>query len=243
MVRYRFWVEYLGTHFAGWQIQAGPATVQGELEKALAICLRQPITIVGAGRTDAGVHGRGQVAHFDCEQILELRKVERSINALTPESIFIRGLENCPHDFHARYSALARRYHYRIALRPTSLMGHLAWYSGYTLEVELLKTELANVIGTHDFIHFSVPREDGKSTLCEVVKAEVNQEDEILIITLEANRFLHKMVRSIVGASFDVARGAWEPGLVKQILEGKFQGERTWAPAHGLCLEKIKYAT
>src|SRR4051812_25747304 len=121
MGRYRFAVEYLGTDYAGWQIQPGQPTVQAELEKALAVCLRVPTDVVGAGRTDAGVHGRGQVAHFDCDAVLDVRKVEKSINALTPDSIFIRRLEACPSDFHARYSALSRLYNYRVALRPTAL--------------------------------------------------------------------------------------------------------------------------
>src|SRR5690606_19163499 len=104
MGRYRFAVEYLGAPFAGWQIQPGQATVQGELEKALEVCLRAPVAVVGAGRTDAGVHASGQVAHFECDAALDPRKVERSVNALTPDSVFIRNLEACAPDFHARYS-------------------------------------------------------------------------------------------------------------------------------------------
>ena len=241
MHRYRFLVEYLGTNFSGWQIQPGQSTVQGELEKALTICLRQTISIVGAGRTDAGVHGRGQVAHFDCEEIEDVKKVERSINALTPDTIFIRDLEKTGEDFHARYSAQARRYHYRIALRPTALLSKITWYTGFQIDIAKLSSELQSAMGTHDFLNFSVPREDGKSTVCEVMRAEVKCEEDLLVITLEANRFLHKMVRSLVGASFDVARGALEPGLVQKILQGAFKGERTWAPAHGLCLEKVSY--
>ena len=241
MARYRCIVEYLGTDYAGWQEQPGQVTVQSELEKALHTCLRTAVTVVGAGRTDAGVHALGQVAHFDCDQALDVRKIERSANALTPESLFIRRLEACAPDFHARYSALSRLYRYRIALRPTALLGHMSWYPGYPLDLAQFRAELADVIGAHDFINFSVPRDDGRSTECKILRAEIEADEAFAIVTLEANRFLHKMVRSIVGAGFDVARKALPTGLVREILTGTFQGERTWAPAKGLSLEKVRY--
>lgn len=241
MARYRFAVEYLGTGFAGWQIQPGQPTVQAELERALEICLRAPTPVTGAGRTDAGVHGSGQVAHFDAEDGLDARRVQGSVNALTSDAIFIRRLEACPSDFHARYSALSRLYRYRIALRPTALHGLISWHPGMPLDLDLLRNALEHVVGRHDFVNFSVPREDGKSTLCEVLRAEADADGVFLTVTLEANRFLHKMVRSIVGACFDVARGALPGSLIEDILAGTYMGERTWAPARGLCLEKVAY--
>ncbi|MDB5102341.1 MAG: tRNA pseudouridine synthase [Fibrobacteres bacterium] len=241
MGRYRFAVEYLGTPYAGWQIQPAQATVQSELEKALEVCLRVPVLVVGAGRTDAGVHASGQVAHFECEADLDPRRIQRSVNALTGDSIFIRRLEACPPDFHARYSALSRLYRYRIALRPTALLGGISWYPGMPLDADAFRRALADVEGTHDFVNFCVPREDGKSTLCEVLRADAVADEAFLTVTLEANRFLHKMVRSIVGACFDVARGALPGTLVRDILAGTYRGERTWAPALGLCLERVGY--
>jgi tRNA pseudouridine38-40 synthase len=242
MPRYRFAVEYLGSAFAGWQIQPGQPTVQAELERALGICLRTPVSVIGAGRTDAGVHASGQVAHFDSEAGLDARRVERSVNALTPGAVFIRALEACPPDFHARYSALSRRYRYRIALRPTALYAALAWHPGLPLDLARFRSALADVVGRHDFVNFSVPRDDGKGTECEVLRAEATADAAFIEVTLEANRFLHKMVRSIVGAAFDVARGALPEGSLRRILDGTFRGERTWAPAQGLCLERVVYA-
>jgi tRNA pseudouridine38-40 synthase len=118
----------------------------------------------------------------------------------------------------------------------------VAWYTGYPLQVDLFRQELAAVIGLHDFAAFSVPRHDGKSTECHVIRSEIQAEEAFLIVTLEANRFLHRMVRSIVGACFDVSRGILPPGLVQEIFAGSFHGERTWAPAHGLTLEKVRYS-
>jgi len=241
MGRYRFAVEYLGAPFAGWQIQPGQATVQGELEKALEVCLRAPVAVVGAGRTDAGVHASGQVAHFECDAALDPRKVERSVNALTPDSVFIRNLEACAPDFHARYSALARLYRYRIALRPTALHGAVSWHPGISLDADRLRAALGDVVGRHDFANFSIPRGDGKSTECEILRAEADSDGTFLTVTIEADRFLHKMVRSIVGAGYDVARRALPEGLLREILAGTYRGERTWAPARGLCLEKVTY--
>ena len=241
MGRYRFAVEYLGTPFAGWQIQPGQATVQAELERALGVCLRVPTAVTGAGRTDAGVHASGQVAHFECDADLDVRRVQGSVNALTSEAVFIRRLEACAPDFHARFSALSRLYRYRIALRPTALRGRFSWHPGMPVDADLFRAALREVIGARDFVNFSVPREDGKSTLCEVLRAEAERDEAFLTVTLEADRFLHKMVRSIVGACFDVARGALPGTLIKDILAGAYPGERTWAPAHGLCLEKVVY--
>jgi tRNA pseudouridine38-40 synthase len=242
MPRYRFAVEYLGSAFAGWQVQPGQMTVQGELERALSVCLRAPIAVIGAGRTDAGVHASGQVAHFDCGAELDVRRVERSLNALTPAAVCVRALETCAADFHARYSALSRRYRYRIALRPTALFGPLAWHPGSPIDFDRFRSALSDVVGTHDFVNFCVPRDDGKSTACEVLRAEAKADPAFLEVTLEANRFLHKMVRSIVGAAFDVARGAHPAGTLRRILNGDFRGERTWAPAQGLCLERVAYS-
>ncbi len=242
MPRYRFAVEYLGSAFAGWQVQPGQATVQGELERAFGVCLRAPIVVTGAGRTDAGVHASGQVAHFDSEVGIDARRVQRSVNAITSDAVFIRGLGICAPDFHARYSALSRRYRYRIALRPTALLGALAWHPGFPIDLDRFRDALSAVVGRHDFVNFCVPRDDGKGTECEVLRAEAKADAAFLEVTLEANRFLHKMVRSLVGAAFEVGRGALPEGSMRLILEGAFRGERIWAPAHGLCLERVAYA-
>jgi len=241
MARYRFAVEYFGAPFAGWQLQTNGPTVQGELERALETVLRQAVRITGAGRTDAGVHAVGQVAHFDFDGELEPGRLERSLCALTQPHIQVRRLESCPSDFHARYSALSRRYLYRIARRPVALMRELSWHPGFPMDLELFRAELLKIIGKHDFVNFSLPRDDGKPTLCTLVRAEVESEGSFLHVRVEADRFLHRMVRSLVGACFEVARGMHAPGLVEAIFEGRFQGSRIWAPPQGLCLEKVTY--
>jgi tRNA pseudouridine38-40 synthase len=234
-------VEYFGAPYAGWQWQEGAATVQGELERALKTALREEVRVTGAGRTDAGVHALGQVAHFDCEGPVDPERLVRSVNALAGPHICVRGLEPCPEEFHARYSAASRRYRYRIALRPVALLREISWHPGIRPDPDRFAAELSQARGKHDFLNFSIPREDGKSTECRLLATEVLCAGAFLEVRVEADRFLHKMVRSLVGACYDVARGAQAPGLVPAILAGTFQGERTWAPARGLCLEKVAY--
>jgi tRNA pseudouridine38-40 synthase len=249
MTRYRFAVEYFGEPFAGWQIQENAVSVQGELEKALATVLRpssgSPVRVTGAGRTDAGVHATGQVAHFDFEEGngagLDPRRLQNSLNALGAPHIRVRGLEACAPEFHARFSALSRQYVYRIALRPVALLDAISWNPPWPFDAELFTAELKTALGKHDFLSFSVPRGDGKSTLCDLNLVQATRAGAILEVRVRADRFLHKMVRSLIGASFDVARGAHAPGLIRAVLEGRFEGERFWAPPRGLCLEKVGY--
>jgi len=241
MSRFRFAVEYFGAPFAGWQLQKNGPSVQGELEKALETVLRQPVRVHGAGRTDAGVHAVGQVAHFDFDGELNPGKLERALRALTRPYIQVRNLEACDAEFHARYHALSRRYLYRIALRPVALFREVSWYPGFSMDLERFEAELQKTVGKHDFVNFSLPRDDGKTTMCEVLNTSLKQEGSFLHLRVEADRFLHKMVRSLVGACFDVARGVHPPGLVDAILGGTFRESRMWAPPQGLCLEKVSY--
>ena len=248
MTRFRFAIEYFGEPFAGWQIQDNAVSVQGELEKALETVLRpaagNPIRVTGAGRTDAGVHATAQVAHFDLEDegaAINPGRLQKSLNALCGPHIRVRGLEECPADFHARFSALSRQYVYRIATRPVALLDPISWNPPWPFDPELFTAELKSALGKHDFLSFSIPRNDGKSTLCDLNRVETKRVGPILEVRIRADRFLHKMVRSLIGASFDVARGAQPPGLIRAILEDRFDGERFWAPPRGLCLEKVRY--
>jgi tRNA pseudouridine38-40 synthase len=246
MTRFRCAVEYFGEPFAGWQIQENAVSVQGALEKALETVLRPspgspPVRVTGAGRTDAGVHATGQVAHFDSDADLDPRRLQNSLNALCGPHIRVRGLEACAPDFHARFSAVSRQYVYRIALRPVALLDAISWNPPWPFNSELFTAELKTALGKHDFLSFSVPRDDGKSTLCDVNLVQTTRAGAFLEARIRADRFLHKMVRSLIGASFDVARGAHEPGLIRAVLEGRFDGERFWAPPRGLCLEKVGY--
>jgi tRNA pseudouridine38-40 synthase len=246
-MRYRFVCEYNGSAFSGWQEQLKDGvicekTVQSELEKAFSIALRQKINIVGAGRTDAGVHARGQVAHFDCdEQNLDCQVLENSVNALSDENVCIRNLEFCPADFHARYSAKERYYIYTLCTEPIVLGREFVWECGYKLNAELMAEEAKCFLGMHDFNVFSIPRNDGKSTDCDLTEFRLEKNGNLLRWHICGNRFLHRQVRSMTGLLFDIGRGRYELGTVDKIFKGEFKGERTWAPPQGLVLEAVRY--
>jgi tRNA pseudouridine38-40 synthase len=242
---FKFACEYNGSAFSGWQEQLKNGvicekTVQSELEKAFSTALRQKISIVGAGRTDAGVHARGQVAHFDCTVPFDCRILERSVNALSDENVCVRNLEPCPDDFHARYSAKERYYQYTLCTEPMVLGRELAWECGYELNTGLMAKEAESFLGSHNFEAFSIPRNDGKSTDCTLTEFRLEIAG-LLRWHIRGNRFLHRQVRSMVGLLFDVGRGRHKPGTVSKVFSGEFKGERTWAPPQGLILESVGY--
>jgi len=246
-MRYKFICEYYGFAFSGWQEQRKNGeicqkTAQTELEKAFFIALKQKINVIGSGRTDAGVHARGQVAHFDFEgEPLNCRILENSINALTGKNICIRSLEPCPEAFHARYNAKERYYQYAICTEPIVLGKEMLWECRYKLNAELMEQEAKSFLGKHDFASFSIPRNDGKSTECIITEFRLERIAMGQRWHIRGNRFLHKQVRSMVGVLVDVGRGRYELGVVDKIFSGEFKKERTWAPAQGLILEAVGY--
>ncbi|MBR4915692.1 MAG: tRNA pseudouridine(38-40) synthase TruA [Fibrobacter sp.] len=247
-MRYRFRCEYLGSAFYGWQEQncAGQTkfvTVQSSLEEALSIVLRAPIRVVGSGRTDTGVHARGQCVHFDFDGELDPFKVERSVNGLTKRLIRIRDLQRCSDDFHSRYDALSRYYQYTIFTRPVALMRDFGWECGsLALDLDVMAREAECFLGEHDFIDFCIPRNDGKSTLCTLTEFRLERlNDWSCMFHIKGNRFLHRQVRAMVGTLFDVGRGRYPLGTVEKIFAKDFKGERTWAPPQGLVLQDVEY--
>jgi tRNA pseudouridine38-40 synthase len=252
-MRYRFYCEYNGFAFSGWQEQRKNGlicakTVQSELENAFSIALKEKISIIGAGRTDAGVHARGQAAHFDFDAVpLNCRILENSVNAISDKNVCIRNLEPCSEAFHARYSAKERYYKYSICTAPIVLGKEFVWECKYKLNAELMEKEAKSFLGEHDFNAFSIPRNDGKNTHCIVTEFRLEQTSGVcnaplLLWHICGNRFLHKQVRSMVGVLFDVGRGYLQPGIVNKIFEGEFKGNRTWAQPQGLVLEEVRYA-
>lgn len=243
MPRIRFICEYDGGAFAGWQVQPDALTVQSELERSLEVLFKQKISVVGSGRTDAGVHALGQQAHFDLPEFtIPLDTLTKSINAISHEKVVVRNLQICDSSFHARYSAKSRVYCYSIATEPVALQKHTTWCLRSPCDPALFEQELKLFLGTHDFNSFSIPRKDGKSTECTILNTRLEIQGHLWNIWIEGNRFLHRMVRSMVGICMDVGRQKLELGTVSKIFQNQFSGEWTWAPAEGLCLMEVKYA-
>ncbi|MCF0223443.1 MAG: tRNA pseudouridine(38-40) synthase TruA [Fibrobacter sp.] len=247
-MRYRFRSEYLGSAFHGWQAQneAGVTkfvTVQSALEEAFSVALRGEVHITGSGRTDTGVHARGQCAHFDFDGEMDCSKIVRSVNGLTKRLIRIRDLEPCADDFHARYDAVCRYYQYTLFIRPVALLRDFGWECGsMALNLDDMEQEARSFVGHHDFIDFCIPRNDGKPTDCILTEFRLERLNEwSCVFHIRGNRFLHRQVRAMVGALFDVGRGRYPVGMVQQIFDKKFKGERTWAPPQGLVLQNVEY--
>ncbi len=242
MATLRMLVEYDGTDFAGWQVQPNGRTVQEEIERGLRQILQKPVSIVGGGRTDAGVHARGQVASFRTEGAVDPMMLQRGLNGVLPEDVVIRGMERVDDEFHARYSARERRYTYTILRHPTALERRFSWQIFYPLDLPLLNACAERLVGEHDFASFCKADSDAKDTICTVRLASWTFGDGFLRFEVAANRFLYGMVRALVGTQIDVARGYTPRESFDTIVAAKDRrAAGVAAPARGLCLEEIRY--
>ncbi len=235
-------LEYDGAEFAGWQRQTGEKTIQGELEKALSILLQEDISVTGAGRTDSGVHASSQVANFRCDSIMEISKMKKGIQALISDTISVLDADEVSPDFHSRYDAKTRLYSYYINTNYSAIRRNYSWYVKYKLDFEILNTCAAKILGTHDFSGFCKLNSNVKHHLCNVIKSQWSVNQQLIRYDIEANRFLHGMVRSLVGSMIDVSRGYYSIGDFEVVLNEQnrdFAGQS--APPQGLFLEQVKY--
>jgi tRNA pseudouridine38-40 synthase len=247
--RIRITLEYDGAEFAGWQTQPDARSVQGELQAALERVTGAATRVTGAGRTDAGVHARGQVAHFDTASRLADRELARALNAVLPRDVAILQLRPVSSDFHARYHALSKRYRYRLlAGRPRSPTRRRdLWEVRQRLNRTAMARAAALLEGTHDFGAFrgapggAPERERTERTLERLSVDRVR--DEIQVVA-EARSFLRYMVRNLVGSLVEVGAGRLPEGAVAEILASRDRSRAgPTAPAHGLCLEWVQYGS
>lgn len=232
-------IEYDGTEFHGWQYQPDKRTVQGELENALQNIFNTRIRITGAGRTDAGVHALGQVAHFEVDAPFDLERLRSAINATTGDDVHIKDIQYAADDFHSRFSALSKVYHYNITLTPSPCRIRYHWFVKYRLDLSRIREALDYFIGEHDFKCFSA--DDHKdNTVCTIFHMNLTDEFERIIITVEGNRFLRKMVRGIIGFLIDIGRSRYSPQDILKALDGTCF-DNYFAPPHGLFLMEVRY--
>jgi tRNA pseudouridine38-40 synthase len=236
-------VEYDGTRYAGFQLQPDLPTIQGELERALAEVTQEKSKVVGAGRTDAGVHAQGQVIHFLTGWKRSVEELHRAFNAVLSRDIAIRELSVAAPDFHARFSAVTREYRYDILNQEvrSPLEARYAYHHEQPLDAQSMGEAVAYLVGSHDFASFGLPTQ-GDSTVRDMAQATCAREGHHVFVDLEANGFLRHMVRAIVGTLLLVGRGIVSPADLKEILEARDRSQAgPPAPAHGLCLVKVNY--
>ena len=242
-MRYFVWFGYDGTAYHGWQIQPNGNSVQEELQKGLSTLLREEISVTGAGRTDAGVHARVMVAHFDTEKALDCRQLVYKLNRLLPQDIAVDRVEQVSDDLHARFSATSRTYHYYIHTRKDPFRRAYSCEMHYDLDFAKMN-EAGRILTTYeDFGAFCKAHSDVKTTLCQVTKAEwIQTSDSSWYFEITANRFLRNMVRAVVGTLIDVGRGKLTLDDFKKVIEGKQRSEAGESmPANALFLEEIVY--
>src|SRR5688572_4309115 len=242
-MRLKLTLEYAGTRYSGWQIQRNARTVQGEVERALLEVTRvKQFELYGSGRTDAGVHALGQVAHLDIDLTLPPETLRRRVNDTLPSDINILRIDKVRHRFHARHDAVARSYIYQIARRRTAFAKAFVWWVKESLDAGAMRHAAAHFVGMHDFRTFSDDDPDHKSTQVLVDSFDVHEDGDLLIVHIEASHFLWKMVRRLVGVVVEVGRGALSAGDAANLLDRPSpMPARLTAPASGLFLERVYY--
>ncbi len=245
MRRLRLLLEYDGTNYAGWQRQAAAPSIQAILEETAASLLQEGVRVVGAGRTDAGVHALGQVGHLTTASALPVDRIREGLNALLPDDIVVREVEETAPSFHARRDARVRIYSYVILNRPrpSALLRHHAYHVYKPLDLGAMRSGAAVLEGCNDFVAFRVTGTPTATTLCTVEALQIDAlRDDVVVVTIAANRFLRQMVRMIVGTLVRIGRGALAPDAVGGIL-GSRDNQRAGpaAPARGLYLMRVLY--
>lgn len=243
MKRFFVYFGYDGTAYHGWQIQPNGNSVQAELQRCLSTLLREEITVTGAGRTDAGVHARKMTAHFDTEQTIDCKQLAYKLNRILPNDIAVTEVKEVASDLHARFSAIARTYHYYIHTQKDPFLRNSSCELHYALDFDKMNEAAAKLLTYTDFGAFCKSHADVKTTLCHVSAARwVQQSPYSWYFEITANRFLRNMVRAVVGTLIDVGRGRLSIDDFCRIIEGK---KRTDAgesmPAHALFLEDVSY--
>lgn len=245
--KYKMTIAYEGTCYSGWQIQLNGISIQELIQQKLQLLTREATHVIGAGRTDAGVHALGQTAHFTTFLPIDLNKVQYGLNGMLPKDIRVEGLVEVPMDFHARYSAVGKVYHYHLHLDPVENPFHrrYRWHIPQGVDLRLLKEAAAYFVGTHDFSAFSNEAHRGvasRDAVRTIQKLDVVTQDGGIRLEFKGNGFLYKMVRNIVGTIVEVGMGKRPLSDIPMIFQSRDRKKAgKSAPAHGLFLVSVEY--
>lgn len=235
-------IEYDGTGFCGWQVQPELRTVQGEIQQKLKAILKHEVNLVASGRTDVGVHALGQVANFKTESPLKPESIVRALNGLLPDDVVIKKVQEVDSDFNARYDARSRVYRYRVYLGRTAILRNFVWQVFYPLNRKSILDATGQILGENDFSSFCVAESAKENKTCKVMSAAWEESKNELVLRIEANRFLHAMVRTLVGTLIEVGRGYFSVSDFARIIKAKDRKKAgPTAPASGLYLAEVRY--
>ena len=237
-------IEYDGTNYHGWQIQPNGITVQEVIQNALAALTKTQAQIIGAGRTDTGVHAAGQVANFFTDSKMSSGSIQKALNSLLPEDVVITEIQDVSPDFHARFSALSRTYQYTILNRefPSAFLGNTAYFLPRPIHVERIDDICRALIGKKDFSSFQRSGSERINPICEVFGASCWRDAELVYFQIEADAFLRGMVRAIIGTALKLQETPDKINQFQKILDAKDRSVAgPSAPAHGLSLIAVKY--
>lgn len=240
-------IEYDGTNYSGWQVQnkqKSKKTIQEVLEKALSQILQERIKVVGSGRTDAGVHARGQAANYRTKSNLGCGNIQKALNSILPFDVRIKQVKDAHPDFHARFAAQSKHYCYTI-VNDSFLSPHLYRYAylvKYPLDVEKMRRASKYLLGKHNFRSFQAVDKRERGAVRKVLRLDIRKRQNLIYVDIQASGFLYRMARNVVGTLIEVGRGRLNPKQIKEILQAR---SRTCAgpcaPAKGLCLKEVKY--
>ena len=243
MPRFKLLIEYTGTRYSGWQIQKNARTVAGEIDRAVReVTRRGEFELYGAGRTDAGVHALGQVAHLEIYTDLPPHTLRTRINDALPADIYIRRIDKAPHRFHARHDAESRSYLYQISRRKTAFFKPYVWWVREPLDVARMREAARPFVGMQNFASFTADEPGDKSTRVLVDRLELVEDGDLILVRIVGSHFLWRMVRRIVGVLAAVGRGDLAPERAAAFLDEDSDLPATLtAPASGLFLEGVYY--
>lgn len=240
MSRYFIEVSYKGTGYAGFQVQENAQTIQGELERAMAIYFRSAVSLTGSSRTDAGVHARQNYFHFDREDV-DSRCVY-NLNALLPEGIAVKGIRKMVDGAHCRFDAVWREYGYYVYGEKDPFISDRAYYFPYRMDVAAMRVAAGVVMEYEDFEAFAKRRSQVKTNKCRVMESRWEECEGYLVYRVRSNRFLRGMVRGLVGTMLQVGRGRMDVDGFREVIESGDSARADFSvPGHGLCLEKVMF--
>jgi tRNA pseudouridine38-40 synthase len=241
-VRYFISLAYKGTHFHGWQVQPNAVSVQEKINEGLSMLLKEDVMILGAGRTDAGVHAKQMYAHFDTDNEFDCEKIAYRLNSYIDDAILIKSIFSVSDTTHARFHATARTYEYWLCQEKNPFLKDGAWMMYSNLDFGLMNEAAAYLTEVKDFTSFAKIHSDVKTHICDVRKAIWEQKGDVWVFTIEADRFLRNMVRAIVGTLVDVGKGKMTLQEFKNVITKMDRGSAgVSAPAPGLYLVKVEY--